>query len=112
MSCAAARILAAGPLSGRYLPALGRLQVVRSPSSAHSGPLRALQAGGGTLGHPLKRPATRVWVGREPRAARGAAGCVLGMVGSQPLPAPAIEDGHPAVAEALLGGDRRAGTAA
>ena len=45
--------LAFGPLSGRYLAALGRFRVVRSPSSAHSGPLRALQGGGGTLGYPL-----------------------------------------------------------
>ncbi len=30
MSCAAARILASGPLSGRNLPALGRLWLVRS----------------------------------------------------------------------------------
>ena len=106
MSCAAARILASGPLAGRYLPALGRLRVVRSPSSAHSGPLRALQGGAGTLGYPLKRLTARVWTGRELRAARGATGRALGLVSSQPLPAPAIEDGPPAVVEALLGGDR------
>ena len=106
MSCAAGRILALGPLAGRYLPTVGRLWVVRSPSSAHNGPLRALQAGGGTLGYPLKRPAARVWTGRELRAARGAHGRARGLVSSQPLPAPAIEDGPAAVVEALLGGDR------
>ena len=106
MSCAAGRILALGPLWGRHLPVVGRLWVVRSPSSAHNGPLRALQAGGGTLGYPLKRPAARVWTGRELHAARGAHGRVRGLVSSQPLPAPAIEDGPAAMVEALLGGDR------
>ena len=67
MSAGSARILASGPLSGRHLPTVGRLWVVRSPSSAHNGPLRALQAGGGTLGYPLKRPSTPVPSGAELR---------------------------------------------
>ena len=60
MSAAAAPTLALGPLPSRYSPAIGRLRVVRSASPAHSGPLRALQASGGTLGYPLKRPSTPV----------------------------------------------------
>ena len=60
MSAAAAPTLALGPLQSRYSPAIGRLRVVRSASPAPSGPLRALQASGGTLGYPLKRPSTPV----------------------------------------------------
>ena len=112
MSAGSAPILASGPLAGRYLPALGRLRVVRSPSSAHSGPLRALQAGAGTLGYPLKRPTARVWTGREPRAARGAIGHALGWVSWQPLPAPAIEDDPQRSSRHCWAATARAGAAA
>ena len=50
MSAVTEPMLAPGALQSRFSPAIGRLQVVRSASPAHSGPLRALQTGGGTLG--------------------------------------------------------------
>ena len=67
MSAGAARILAAGPLSGHHLPALGRLWVVRSRSSAHNRPLRPLQAGGSNRGYPLKCRSTPVPSGADLR---------------------------------------------
>ena len=41
-------------------PAIGRLQAGPRPGQTHSGPVRALQAHGGTPGYPLQHPSTSI----------------------------------------------------
>ena len=83
-----APIRAHDPLQGRHPPVIGRPQAGRPPNRPHSGPLRALQALGGTAGYPLKYPSTPLPGTVGSRIDRGAVRPRPSLVGSQPPPGP------------------------